>query len=229
MVVAVPWESVNGTFAREVDEALRRQGVTASVVRGNSLSLSDLRDAIEAVRSPRIDLDGSAEEVDAPRPRPEVWLLALPRQAIGKGPGLMPPRRVPALPSATGVPVLVARHGRLPRTILALIDGAEGADKAGTLACELARHTGARLSLLVPRIEGESESLEQATFIEGYARSIGLGGIEVHYADEVNPAAIERRLVGKADLIVAPSIPRALRGRDLARLASEGDTSVLLV
>jgi hypothetical protein len=220
---------VNGTFSREVEQAMRRQGVVASVVKGNSLSASDLRDAIESVRSPAVDFDPSAQEADAPASRAEVWLLAIPRQAVGRGPGLMPPRRIPGLPAATGVPVLVARLGRVPRTILALIDGAEGADQAGSLACEVARHTGARLSLLVPRIEGESEPLEQATFIEGYARSIGLGGIEVHFADDVNPAAIERRLFGKADLIVAPSVPRALRGRDLARLASEGEASVLLV
>jgi Kef-type K+ transport system membrane component KefB/Trk K+ transport system NAD-binding subunit len=237
VIAAVPWESPSGPFAPKVEAVFRSAGCEAQVTRGYGLSPADLQDALSSARTPApadaAPSARSANPVDAPGPAPrsahEVWLVALPKQAVGKADGQVPPRRLPALPSTLGAPVLVARSGHAARTVTALIDGAEGADRAGTLACDIARILNARLVLLVVRQEDEPEPLEQAVFIEAYARNAGVGAVERQEVEHASAPIVERQLRRAVDLVVLPSMPRAVRGRFIAQLASTGEHSVLLV
>jgi Trk K+ transport system NAD-binding subunit len=227
LVVAVPWETSDGEFASSVEQAMAEQGLSATVVKGYSLAPGDLVDALSAARGPGVRAEGTQ---GAPSDEDgSTWILAVPAQSIGKGPGRVSARRVVALPSLIGAPVLIARRGASPRSMMALVDGAEGADRAATMACELALLTGARLTLLVATYEGETEPREQAAFISAYARSIGLNHVEETALEDPNPSSMERRLRGKVDWLVAAAIPRALRGRDVAAFAASGDLSILLV
>jgi Kef-type K+ transport system membrane component KefB/Trk K+ transport system NAD-binding subunit len=243
LIAAVPWESPSGPFAPAVEAAFRKAGVEAEVARGYTLTPADIQDALASARTPppqdestgrSVSEDGDvdavlAEPLAGEAPGQEFWMVALPHQAIGKGDGQIPPRRLPNLPTSIGAPVYVARAGRPARTVTALIDGAEGADRAGTLACDIARILNARLVLLVVRFEDEPEPLEQAAYIEAYARNAGLGTIERLEVDHPSAPAVERQLRKAPDLVVMPAVPRAVRGRFLSQLASTGDHSVLLV
>lgn len=239
VIAAVPWESPSGTFAPKVEELFREVGSEAEVTRGYGLSAADIQDALANARTPAPVVDeaakpetgagGGAAAGKLEHGAHELWLIALPKQAIGKSHGQFSPRKLHNLPAALGAPVYVVRAGRAARTVTALIDGAEGADRAGTLACDIARILNARLVLLVVRFEDEPEPLEQAAFIEAYARNAGLGTVERQEVEHPSAPAVERQLRKAPDLVVVPANPRAVRGRFLAQLASTSDNSVMMV
>ena len=229
LLATVPWEPPGSSYGDRVAKVYRECGAGAEIVRGYATTAGDLQDALAAARIPPPAADAAPEgasEVNVPVE--QRWVVAVHHTSVGKGDGSLTLRQVPSLPSLLGVPLYVARLGRPPRSVTALLDGAEAADRAGTLACDIARLVNARLTLLVVRFEDEPEPLEQATYVESYARNIGLGFVERVQVDHAASPMVERQLRKSGELVVAASIPRAIRSRFLGQLAAQGESSILL-
>lgn len=228
LVAAIPFEALPGDHQAAVRAQFARSGASLTVLPGFDWGLPGMENALSAASVPRV-------EPGPTPPRPQVegadrtqWIVAIPQVAIGQGDRRISARKVPSLPTLLGVPVYVAACSAPPTSVLAVIDGADGAEVAGVLACDVARASRAHLTLLLVRLEDESEPLDQAAFIQSYARNTGLGIVEV--VELVNPGrnAIERAVRGPFQLVVAPAIGHALHGRDLAELVASGDASVML-
>ena len=228
VVGLVPYEREPEEHRKALEARLRARVPSSTVLAGFALSTSELDRARAAVNIPQVQYDPSAAALQGAPEDGAIWAIVLPWTAIGTRPDQMAARKVASIPLALGLPVLVAARGRVPEYITALIDGSEGADLAGMLACDAALASGARLTLLVVTFEGDREPHEQATFVQNYARTAGLGLVDLTELLEPGHGAVERAIRGRAHLVVAPSLGRALKGREVLQLSLGGGCSVLL-
>ncbi len=228
LVVAIPFEPPPGDHQAALEAQVARSGAAVTVLPGHSLSLSGIPRALSAANVPPAGIGSGVSGRQAEGPPQAQWILAIPWAAIGPGDGRIAARKVPSLPTTLGIPVYIATGGAPPTSVLAVIDGVDGAEVAGVLACDVARASRAHLAILLVCFEGEPEPRDQAAFIESYARNTGLGAIEVVELADPGRSAIERAVRGSAQLVVAPALGRALQGRDLAELVASGGASVIL-